>query len=126
MNQEKVPFLKEIHDTILPNALSIGVDYDLFWSLNPKSLEPFVKAFSLKEKHADYLAWLQGKYIQMAVGSTLSKEVKYPSKPFLESVDIEKSIVMTEEERKLKEMENMKARILAHVVKINANMKKGG
>lgn len=72
----------EIIENILPNALMIGVPYDLFWELNPKSLTPFIKAFSLKQKQLDYNMWLQGMYIQKAVGSNLSKECKYPNKPF--------------------------------------------
>jgi len=38
----------------------IGVEYDLFWRLNPKSLTPFVKAFSMKAKYEDSLAWTMG------------------------------------------------------------------
>lgn len=74
----------EIMENILPNALMIGVPYDLFWSLNPKSLTPFVKAFSLSQKQRDYEMWAQGLYIRLAIGSTQSKQNKYPDKPFMQ------------------------------------------
>lgn len=59
----------------------IGVDYDLFWTLNPKSLSPFIKAFELKQKYDDASAWRSGMYIRMAIGSVLAKGNKYPTKP---------------------------------------------
>lgn len=74
----------EIEENILPQALMIGVDYDLFWSLNPKSLKPFIKAFSLKEQHQDRMLWIEGMYIRMAVASTLNKSAKYPTKPYFD------------------------------------------
>ena len=60
----------------------IGVDYDLFWTLNPKSLTPFIKAFSMKQELADAQMWSMGTYIRMAVASVRSKAAKYPTKPY--------------------------------------------
>lgn len=62
----------------------MGVDYELFWTLNPKSLTPFIKAFVLKQKQADRLAWQSGMYIRMAIASNFGKQAKYPTHPFLE------------------------------------------
>lgn len=62
----------------------MGVEYDLFWTLNPKSLSPFVKAFNLQQKYDDWLAWQNGLYVKMAIGSSLSKDNKYPELPLLE------------------------------------------
>lgn len=62
----------------------MGVDYDLFWSLNPKSLQPFIKAFELQKKQDDYNAWLNGMYVQHAVASVLNgSKSKYPREPFI-------------------------------------------
>jgi len=77
----------------------IGVEYDLFWRLNPKSLTPFSKAFSLKSKYEDSLAWTQGVYIQRAIASCLDKKSKYPDKPFLEK-KVESKPMSTEELKK--------------------------
>ena len=60
----------------------IGVHYNDFWGLNPHTLEPFIEAFSLTQKQYDSMMWTMGGYIQLAIGSTLSKKVEYPKKPF--------------------------------------------
>lgn len=60
----------------------MGVGYDEFWYFTPKDLQPFVKAFSLRQKLQDELMWTQGRYIQLAIASSLSNSVKYPNKPF--------------------------------------------
>lgn len=71
----------------------MGVEYDLFWELDPKSLSPFVKAFSLKTRYDDTMAWQQGIYIRMAIASCLDKNVKYPKKPMIaEKVTKTKSV----------------------------------
>ena len=72
----------------------MGVDYDLFWTLNPKSLQPFIKAFSIKQKFDDSLAWTQGLYIQMAISSVMSKDYKYPSEPLSSKKKITKQEVI--------------------------------
>lgn len=66
----------------MPQALAIGVDYELFWKLTPKSLQPFVSAFNYKRELNDYAAWVQGMYIKEAIVSAMVKNAKYPSKPF--------------------------------------------
>jgi hypothetical protein len=68
-------------DEILPNALMIGVDYDLFWTLSPKSLKPFIKAFHLRQDYERFQAWQIGAYVQQAIGASLSKDAKYPKPP---------------------------------------------
>lgn len=100
--------LKHIEDVMLPNALMIGVDYDLFWTLNPKSLSPFVKAFSLKQKYDDATAWRTGMYIRLAIASSMDKNSKYPSKPMLEEGSVKQSNTMTAEQIKNKMMARAK------------------
>ena len=60
----------------------IGVNYELFWTLDPHSLSPFVKAFELQNNHNDVQSWRLGMYIQSAIASVLDKKVKYPEEPF--------------------------------------------
>ena len=112
--------MEQIHDTILPNALSIGVDYDLFWVLNPKSLQPFVKAFSLKQQYDDAVAWNIGRYVQQAISSNFAKNFKYPNKPML--ADAGETVEAPE--KKEMAMNEIKRRVLAHVAMINANKKR--
>ena len=65
----------------LVQALTIGVDYQTFWSLTPKKLTPFVEAFKQKREHAteefrakaNFAAWLQGVYIARAIAVNFSK-----------------------------------------------------
>lgn len=95
----------------------IGVEYDLFWTLNPKSLSPFVKAFDLKRKYDDYVSWTNGLYVQRAIASCLGKNQKYPKKPFFDKSE-QKLIPMSPDEIKEKMFEQMK--------KINARFRKDG
>ena len=88
-----------------------GVAYNEFWELNPKSLQPFVRAFELKTKHVDMLMWSHGKYVQFAVASVLSEKAKYPELPFSESAAIDKQ-------------EQIKQKFLQKMQAINANIKK--
>lgn len=69
-------------EDLLPQALMIGVNYNDFWDLSPKTLEPFIKAYSLKINEQDRMMWVQGMYIKLAIASTLGKEVKYPKQEF--------------------------------------------
>lgn len=76
-------------ESILPDALMIGVDYELFWTLNPHSLSPFIKAFELKNNHNDLENWRLGIYIREAVKSALDNKVKYPKEPFSYKIRLE-------------------------------------
>lgn len=60
----------------------MGVEYDLFWTLNPKSLEPFIEAFSIQREYDDLVSWREGMYIRLAVASILDSKSEYPKEPF--------------------------------------------
>lgn len=91
----------------------MGVDYELFWTLNPKSLSPFVKAFELKQKYHDFMAWNMGNYILEAIASSMSKNAKYPSKPHSEK---SKDVAMTSDE--------IKERVRLRAIAINSRFGK--
>ena len=103
-------------EEVLPNALMIGVDYNLFWDLNPKTLSPFVKAFSLKQKYDDTIAWQHGYYVYCAIGSSFSKNNKYPKTPMFTAKPHED----TPEER----MQLIKERFIRHAKMLNSKMGK--
>lgn len=107
--------MEHILNDVLPNALMIGVDYDLFWELNPKSLEPFIKAFSLKQKYEDAMHWNLGNYFRMAIASSFSKNAKYPTRPTMSKADMNQVKQMSSEE--------IKNRFEAHAKMLNARMK---
>lgn len=78
-----------INKTWLPQALGIGVNYNVFWQLTPRKLEPFIAAYrqknefeieSFREK-ANYTAWLQGLYVARAIAVNLSKNTQYFNEP---------------------------------------------
>ncbi len=95
----------------------IGVDYDLFWTLNPKSLEPFIKAFSMKTDYEDIMAWRQGMYIQRAIASALSKDSPYPKEPMFTSKDLK-------EEDEVARQRLIKERFMNHMTAINRKFEK--
>ena len=80
--------------------MAIGIDYNTFWQLNPKKLEPFIEAFKTKQKQEqeqiNIAAWLNGLYIQQAIAACFSKGVKYPEKPFSLDKDESKEIDVKE------------------------------
>lgn len=93
----------------------MGVNYELFWTLNPKSLVPFTKAFALKQKYDDSMAWKNGAYIRMAIASCLNKSAKYPTKP-----------LMDDQGDKPMSPEEIKRRVMAQAQLINSRFKKEG
>jgi len=97
----------------LPNALMIGVDYDLFWVLNPKSLSPFIKAFRLKQEYDDVVSWRNGMYIKLAITSSFNKNSKYPEHPLLSKPKI-----------KEESQEVIMDRFLRHMNLINSKFRK--
>jgi hypothetical protein len=76
--------------------LSLGISEELFWTKNPKTLMPYIKAAELKEKRQsrrdDCLAYAIGAYVSIAIQSnvfmagladkaSISKMPRYPSEP---------------------------------------------
>lgn len=74
-----------IGDEWLPFAISMGVSEKEFWELGPRGLEPYIKAYQLREKqrleHANVQGWLIGIYVTHAIGCMLSEGASYPDKP---------------------------------------------
>lgn len=82
-----------IESVYLQPFLSIGGDYNTFWRLTPKTIEVFFKAYKTKAKEQVKMAWLQGKYFQQALASTIlvstladkklaHKMPEYPEMPY--------------------------------------------
>lgn len=114
-------FYEQILNDTLPSALMMGVDYELFWTLNPKSLEPFVKAFELKQQYDDTIAWLGGIYVRYAIASSFNKEIKYPMDTLLES---HKKDIETDDSEIRQQI--IKERFLKQARQLNSRFKKGG
>lgn len=101
-------------NSFLPNALAIGVPYELFWTLNPRKLQPFIEAQKQKQKLLDSNMWLMGMYIQSAVTVAVEHnlagkkaQTKYLEKPLLETKEqSEREEILTEEQKK-KQVDNL-------------------
>lgn len=121
MDVEKYDTFKEIIENVyLPQALTIGVDYDLFWSLNPRKLQPFVESFKMKQKieieYINYQTWLQGIYFGKALVASLDKNQEY----FKEPIDFQK----IKEQKSQEELMAMKFE--AWSIAFNQSLEKGG
>lgn len=121
MDVEKYDTFREIIENVyLPQALTIGVDYDLFWSLNPRKLQPFVKSFKMKQEikteDINFQTWLQGIYFGQALVAILDKNQEY----FNEPIDFQKI-----KEQKSQE-ELMAMRFEAWSIAFNQSLEKGG
>ena len=74
-----------IEKVYLPEGIYIGVDYELFWRLNPNKLNAFIEAYRKKleekQQHINLQAWLNGMYNAHAISACLSDKHSYPQKP---------------------------------------------
>ena len=59
---------------------------DIDWS-SPADLEPYGKAKQIEENEKDIGRWQLGQYISVAIGSSFSKNCKYPEKPMFQLKD---------------------------------------
>lgn len=103
-------------EEVLPNALMIGVDYELFWELNPKTLAPFIKAFSLKQKYDDTVAWQHGYYVLSAIACSFGKNKKYPDAPVFS-----KEVINEDSEKRA---QILKQRFMKHAQLLNSKFGK--
>ena len=94
----------------MPNALAVGVPYDVFWHLNPKKLKPFQDAYFIKRKMLDEEMWYMGQYVAMVLDSTVcnnslwkgknGKASKYAKKPLMADWEIGKKELSEEEKQR--------------------------
>lgn len=61
-----------IVEDYLPIALSIGVEYDVFWRLTPRLLHAFVDADRLRKREIELEMYVQGRYMFDAVSLALA------------------------------------------------------
>ena len=75
-----------IMDYWLPKAIMYGIPEDRFWHMNPRKLEPYDKAYELRQtdwkRKVEIEAWAHGMYVHRAIGCVFSKPSQpYPNKP---------------------------------------------
>ena len=90
---------------VVPNCIAMGISYEQFWHLNPRTLECHVKAHQLKLKDADMMNWYMGQYMVSAIASCFDKKAEYVKKPFLENIALTEKQIADKEIRKMIEIE---------------------
>ncbi|CAJ0592236.1 unnamed protein product [Cylicocyclus nassatus] len=98
-------FREMIENELLPYALSIGITEEKFYTLNPRKIKPYEKAYHLRRRMEDENNFWLGQYIRYAVGSVLSEKGEYPKEPLLK--EYYEDLDLTEEERDNKELRKM-------------------
>lgn len=77
--------IAEILDKLFEQACYIGMTPSDFWDKDPSWFwvlrETFNKKIREQTELMNYQAWLNGIYIQYAIGSCFSKNTRYPSEP---------------------------------------------
>lgn len=116
----------------MPDALSIGVPYELFWRLNPTKLKPFYESHKLKIKMRDEEMWaVYGNYMISALTVAIDRcfngrksSAKFIEHPIL-SKDIALDGELTEEELQ-RQRELFVAKLRAMKANFDLNHKKEG
>lgn len=75
----------EALDYQFKESIKYGMTYNQFWFDEPQLYyiyeEAYIEQVQERFKERDVFNWQLGQYIQIAVGSCLAKEVKYPKTP---------------------------------------------
>ena len=82
----------------------MGIDEPTFWTLNPRRMKAYERAFELKQQQRDREQWAMGQYFMSALSTVLDHAFnkhatsKYVKEPFLTDA------FLTEEEIKQKQI----------------------
>lgn len=111
-----------------------GVSEELFWTLNPNRLRPYIKAYEKREekraKDIDMTCWLIGRYCSQAVTVAISncfskKKLEYQKKPntYMDTEEKnEQRYAEMSEEEKLIEVRH----IFSMLTAVESRIQKGG
>ena len=74
-----------ILEELLPMAEECGITYQEFMHMTPLAIRLQIEGFWKRRKNdwekAEYQSWLTGYFTMNAVGTNISKKVKYPDNP---------------------------------------------
>ena len=95
--------------------------YEQYWYGDPLMVRVFWKANKLRQKREDEMAWLHGLYMQRALLSTVGnmfleegdQPFMYPEIPIMEEQEKERA-----EERRAKEAERERMRLVAYLNRV--------
>ena len=104
----------------------MGISEELFWSLNPHRLKPYLEAEKLRQQQRDTEMWRMGIYVfdgvRAAVENVLNgrkSKLKYMEEPLF--LKAEKQSIELSEEEKVRQAEN----IMLQLAVMSANSKLG-
>ena len=117
---------------LIPQCIAMGISYDEFWSLTPRTLNVCLEGYKLRRKIEDEKSWLLGGYVfdavSLAVNNSFRKKgqkaksyFEVVDKPFLKEL-AQNSGEITEDEKN-KRLEALKAQL--HIMKTNFDIKHG-
>lgn len=120
-----------VEKEIFPSALSIGVPFELLWSMNPRKLDIYQKAFEMTMRRENAVAHRNGYYMMSAVSVAIEHCFsKNPKSEYIKSPIGEDEIMESEtnEDRLSRERDNFMRRL--EIMGANAGIaiaqKKGG
>ena len=93
-------------------CLALGISEELFWTLNPRRIQPYLEADKLVQEKRDAEMWRMGIYVQNAVAVAIDKvlngrksTLEYMDKPLLEKYKESKKEVELSEDEKMRQVE---------------------
>ena len=93
-------------------CLALDMSEDLFWTLNPKRLHPYIEADKIRQENRDAEMWRMGMYVQNAVAVAIDKVLngrksvlEYMDKPILMKYQESQGEVELTEDEQMKQVE---------------------
>ena len=93
-------------------SLALGISEELFWTLSPSRLYPYLEADKRKQEKRDLEMWRMGFYVQNAVAVAIDKvlngsksTLEYMDKPLLAQVKESQQEVELSEDEKMRQVE---------------------
>ena len=93
-------------------CLALGISEELFWTLNPRRIQPYLEADKLVQEKRDAEMWRMGMYVHNAVAVAIDKilngrksTLEYMDKPLLEKYKESKKEVELSEDEKMRQVE---------------------
>ena len=93
-------------------CLALGISEELFWTLNPRRIQPYLEADKRKQEKRDLEMWRMGFYVQNAVAVAIDKvlngrksSLEYMDKPLLEKYKESQEEVELSEDEKMRQVE---------------------
>ena len=118
-----------VFDAVFPYFLSIGKSFEQFWYKDPHLVRAFAKAEEIRVRRVNQELYLQGRYVYEAIGAFVEILPAFPKKgakirPYLsEPYPLTGMELQEKEEAQQKaRMEEMKQRMFARALSINAKL----